>query len=361
MQQQHQQQQQQQQQHTSTIEDWMMFHHHHHHQDHNSNNKNHNNYETNPPFRIGNRSRSNTDPRSHPPQQRRERRWHPHNNTYSTIHPDVLRHHDNNHNDDHHHNNDDHYQRKHRHNQPHKHPLFERVGGDGDQDLGVSNLAVAHTATDRLIFSAAMVESLFDGARKRRRRPKTNQHTSMTSPQATPRSWESNNHYGSQGTSSPEAPTETTSMTGTNDDDDDDDDDDNHNRKRKKKKKALLSLHNTGLVEVLNPRLVWRGLWSFLFDSAFTYVTLPCLLGAVLCYYKLSNPVFWLRDRPVAVSWFLVFAARQALTLELAKATNYLVVEGLALRTRWLVRYCGPLLTLFVTQTQGWPGVAVCK
>jgi hypothetical protein len=138
-------------------------------------------------------------------------------------------------------------------------------------------------------------------------------------------------------------------------------------RKKKKKKVRMAQLSQFwclprsrfGLAEIIHPKACMRGIDRFLRASSFTYVAVPSLLMAALVYYHLGNPSLNFLPGDATVSWWLIFIARQALTLELAIAVEYFAVEGLALRTKWMVYMCGPLVTLWFINAKGWPLVAI--
>ena len=61
-----------------------------------------------------------------------------------------------------------------------------------------------------------------------------------------------------------------------------------------------------------------------------------------------------------STSWWLLFLARQVITFSLARATEAVLVDYLALRSRWCVRIFGPFVTLFLVQARGWPIILFC-
>ena len=46
--------------------------------------------------------------------------------------------------------------------------------------------------------------------------------------------------------------------------------------------------------------------------------------------------------------------------LELAIYIEFFLVDGLALRSKWSVKFLGPLFTLSIIQAKGWPFLTVC-
>ena len=252
-----------------------------------------------------------------------------------------------------------------------RYSLFHEVGGDGETDIGNSHVAVSDTKTDRLIMGALAVDRLYHG------------HDDGST------STGSDTQSGSFSTIAEESEDSTI-----HDEDsplmmDDFGIDPNggeaygatthkkvkssknqrkskSKRKKKKSRRKANALQrwfvqfNASMWEVVNPVVIWRGLMQFLLHSTFTYVTIPCLALAFLCYYQLGNPRFGCMIGKSTISWWLVFFARQALIFEMAKMTDFFIVDGLALRSRWIVKLLGPLVTLLFIQSKGWPSLAVC-
>jgi hypothetical protein len=57
--------------------------------------------------------------------------------------------------------------------------------------------------------------------------------------------------------------------------------------------------------------------------------------------------------------WILFILVRQVCTLSLSLATQALVIDYLALRSKLIVRLFGPFVTLYIIQSKGWPLVMV--
>lgn len=98
----------------------------------------------------------------------------------------------------------------------------------------------------------------------------------------------------------------------------------------------------------------------------FLFCMLPSLGVAALLFYVFDNPMPPDLDPEgnfeyASVSWWLLFlGVRQPITLTLALATQTLIIDFLILRTRTLMKWIGPLGTLFFVQGRGYPFVAVC-
>lgn len=140
-------------------------------------------------------------------------------------------------------------------------------------------------------------------------------------------------------------------------------------KRDKKKKRAIINgptsqfwcipRSRSGLAEVINPVACVRGLLRFLFASTFPFVILPAVLAAALLYYQMGNPSLEFLPGDASLSWWLLFIARQAGVLELVAVIEYLAVEGIALRTKWMVYSCGPLVTLWFINAKGWPLITI--
>ena len=130
-------------------------------------------------------------------------------------------------------------------------------------------------------------------------------------------------------------------------------------RKRclKRIKKTCCMSKGNRLSEVLHPSIVFKAFIRFLTSSCFVRIGVPCLLAAFVLFYYMGNPTFDFARRATG-SWWLVFVARQCLTLELALLTQFFLIDALALRSRWVVRLFGPLLTLFLINSKGMPFLA---
>lgn len=114
------------------------------------------------------------------------------------------------------------------------------------------------------------------------------------------------------------------------------------------------------------------GILTF-FKGALIYCMIPSTLIAAILFYAAGNPPCnqQLQCSPkdtsdptlvylgsASASWWLLFlCCRQVITLMLARVTEDVIVDYLALRTNWAVRLFGPLFTLFLIQARGWPCV----
>ncbi|CAJ1957660.1 unnamed protein product [Cylindrotheca closterium] len=86
------------------------------------------------------------------------------------------------------------------------------------------------------------------------------------------------------------------------------------------------------------------------------YIVLPLVGVAGLLYYFLDNPTTSSSEGQ-SVSWVILFVVRLSVTLTIALAIQALVIDLLCVQTRIIPRLVGPLFTLWIVQSQGWPFV----
>jgi hypothetical protein len=92
------------------------------------------------------------------------------------------------------------------------------------------------------------------------------------------------------------------------------------------------------------------------FESAyFLWLSLPLFATAWILYYYVGNPKLDFMPGNATISWWTNFIGRHLITLELARATEWLVIDCFALGSRFTVRLFGPFLTLLAIQGKGWP------
>ena len=137
--------------------------------------------------------------------------------------------------------------------------------------------------------------------------------------------------------------------------------------KRTKRSRAERLCHKTIKVSKED----WEMIEIFLGDQKKTTLTyikhillwliLPATSVAAILYYGLSNPSMSVgydvdtKSYP-SVSWFILFlCVRQVITLSLAKVTEVIIIDFVALKTRLMLRILGPLVTLVIVQSKGWP------
>ena len=133
---------------------------------------------------------------------------------------------------------------------------------------------------------------------------------------------------------------------------------------RKRRKKLAKTLHQSccygsRLAEMFHPVVLLKAVGRFITSSWFTKIGLPALLTACFLYYYMGNPTLDFMNQATA-SWWLIFLARQTLTFELALIAESFMI-GLALRSKLVVRIFGPLVTLFIINSKGWPFISTSK
>jgi hypothetical protein len=90
-------------------------------------------------------------------------------------------------------------------------------------------------------------------------------------------------------------------------------------------------------------------------SAYFLWLSLPLFAAAWILYYYFGNPELDFMPGNATISWWLNFLGRHLITHELARATEWLVIDCFALGSRFTVRLFGPFLTLLAIQGKGWP------
>lgn len=112
------------------------------------------------------------------------------------------------------------------------------------------------------------------------------------------------------------------------------------------------------LAAALDIPFVGESVWSFIQNDVTTYL-IPALAVAVFSFYHLGNPSPKFFANEYSYSEGILFLMRNYITLQLAYASEYIVVDVLAMRSTLLLELIGPLATLYLIQAKGWPLVAV--
>lgn len=104
-----------------------------------------------------------------------------------------------------------------------------------------------------------------------------------------------------------------------------------------------------------------ENVWSYVKLVAL-YVIIPLTGIAAILYYLVNNPPTGISQdgssgSKASTSWWLLFVARQVITFSLALLMQLLLIDFLALGTRIVLRLCGPILTLLIVQSKGYPFV----
>ena len=96
---------------------------------------------------------------------------------------------------------------------------------------------------------------------------------------------------------------------------------------------------------------------------ALGYVVVPSAVVAAILYYFGSNPSLSFGFNPTtqsypSVSWFIIFLGiRQMVTCSLAKMTEIVLIDFLALKTHFILRVFGTFWSLTIVQSKGWPSL----
>jgi len=107
-----------------------------------------------------------------------------------------------------------------------------------------------------------------------------------------------------------------------------------------------------------HPMQLFRRSFHFLKGSFIICVSLPLCIMAMVLFYGLGNPeLFWMPGQ-AKLSWWFNFAARQAVTLELARMTQWLIIDVIIL-SPFSVNLFGSIVTFYCILSKGWPFVIV--
>jgi hypothetical protein len=90
--------------------------------------------------------------------------------------------------------------------------------------------------------------------------------------------------------------------------------------------------------------------------KAFFLLLVPIFCLAFILFYIAGNPGNF---RGASYSWWCLFAIRLGITLTLARITEFILIDYIALETSLSVRFIGRLLTLMLIQAKGWPILCV--
>ena len=96
--------------------------------------------------------------------------------------------------------------------------------------------------------------------------------------------------------------------------------------------------------------------------SVIFYLLVPLVGVAAILFYCGGNPRTGKSSgddagERASVSWWLLFAVRQVITFSLALALQSIIIDFFCIGTRVMLRILGPLLTLLLAQSKGWPFV----
>ncbi|KAL7519408.1 hypothetical protein ACHAWX_004170 [Stephanocyclus meneghinianus] len=136
--------------------------------------------------------------------------------------------------------------------------------------------------------------------------------------------------------------------------------------------KVKQAVHHKGKLKTVNLwistlrrqiKLLWAAfdlafvrerVWGFI-QYQLSCVIIPLLAIATFFFYRLGNPSLPFLPTDASVSWWILFAIRSYLTLQLAYVTEYIFVDVMAMRSPISVQMIGPLATLYTINAKGWP------
>ena len=95
------------------------------------------------------------------------------------------------------------------------------------------------------------------------------------------------------------------------------------------------------------------------FKLVFIYMGILLIGASIVLFYAVDNPPTHDRNETTqaSVAWWLLFCMRQIITLSLSLFLRLVIVDFLAVRTQITLRMFGPILTLLIVQSKGWPFV----
>jgi len=111
---------------------------------------------------------------------------------------------------------------------------------------------------------------------------------------------------------------------------------------------------HSALLDALRPRVVLSHTIRFL-RTTFAFGIVPFFFTAYILFHYCGNPTVPFLPGHSALSWWLIFVTRQMVTLQLAFATEYVLVEAIVCRSPVAIKLFGPAITLFAMQAKGWP------
>jgi hypothetical protein len=204
--------------------------------------------------------------------------------------------------------------------------------GENAKDQGTSAFAVENTDTDRLISGAMQVEKLFeDDASMGSDSVITENQDNLPSRYGDPLLGSGNanqQHYGSTV---------------------------REMRRARRKSRRFWRKVGYCYTECLHPVRNLKRILAIIESAYFLLLSLPLFAAAWILYYYFGNPTLDFMPGQGTVAWWLNFVGRQMLTLELARATEWFVIDCFALGSKFTVRLFGPFVTLLAIQGKGWP------
>jgi len=97
----------------------------------------------------------------------------------------------------------------------------------------------------------------------------------------------------------------------------------------------------------------------------FCYLVVPFIGIAAILFYLAGNvPTGRSSDgspgTKASPSWWLLFVVRQFVTMSIGLFLQVVIIDFLCIGTKGMLRLLGPLLTLLIVQSKGWPFVVFC-
>jgi hypothetical protein len=137
---------------------------------------------------------------------------------------------------------------------------------------------------------------------------------------------------------------------------------DQSNNKRRLRRNSVLMQTNSAIKENL---AIWRTFLSLRRRNAFKY-TKHALIYVILPATALSAILFYVADNPptgnnaasskASASWWVLFiGVRQVITFFLSLVTQAIVIDFLGLDSKIMLKILGPVLSLLIVQSKGWP------
>jgi len=111
---------------------------------------------------------------------------------------------------------------------------------------------------------------------------------------------------------------------------------------------------------------IWRSFFRPRQETIWKYIKYV-LLYAIIPLVGTSSALFYLGENPLqdpedglkedrpSIAWICLFVVRQIVTFSMALGMQGLIIDFLALGTRIILRLVGPILTLLIVQSKGWP------
>jgi hypothetical protein len=120
--------------------------------------------------------------------------------------------------------------------------------------------------------------------------------------------------------------------------------------KKNKKRKSWIKRQC-----LLHPKIALQICCQRIMHSHIITIALPFFVASWIMFYNFGNPIIEWLPGGVSLAWWFDFFGRQTITFELAKITQWLILDKLLLGTKLSTRILGPLITMTALQARGWP------